>query len=238
MAKKLLTIFLLIFLISLATAIPTCSDTNEIDINEIPCVGFTIPINCSGNISVFNSTDASINYTLTTALFTSNVYNFTINLSQGGYEFLDCENNTATVIVGLFEQGYGISMFVIIFPSILLTMISLFVSGRLFHKFHDEDEEEYEYKARENDEDSFVPRNRLIPIVLMLFAFVPMVFMIGFVNGYLEEYLPSANITDFYGWFYVLFSTLFYFVCLISIIVWASSFIKMRRVMRGLDDIE
>jgi len=238
MEKKILTLFLFIFLISFVSSLPTCSDTNEIDISEIPCVGFTIPLDCGGNISIFNTTNRDINYTINMTIFVDNVYNFTINLSQGGYEFIDCGNNTATVIVGLFEQGYGILIFVIMIPSLLLTLISLFISGKMFSNFKDEDDENHEKLERENDLESFVPRNRLLPLVFMLFAFIPMVFMVGFVNGHLENYLPTANITAFYGSFYILFSAVFYFVFLISFVVWLSSFIKLRRVMRGLDDIE
>ncbi len=239
MGNKILILFLLVSLITFVSAqLPTCSDTNEIDINDIPCVGFTIALNCSENITIFNATDVTINYSINMSIFTENVYNFTVNLSRGGYEFIDCGNNTATIIVGLFEQGYGINLFGIIFPSIFITMISLFVSGRMFNRYKEEDEENYNTLSKDNDEDSFVPRNRLLPIIFMLFAFIPMIFMIGFVNAHLEEYITSANITTFYGSFYVMFSILFYGVALISFVVWLSSFIKMRRVMRGLDDID
>lgn len=238
MKNKIITIFLFVFFISLTSALPTCSDTNEIDISKIPCVGFTNPINCSTNITAFNTTDASINFTISTTLFVDSVYNFTINLTRGGYELLDCENNTATIIIGLFEQGYGITMFGIMFPAILLTMISLFVSGRLFSKFSEEDEENEEHLKEENDEDSFVPKSRLMPLIFMLFAFIPMIFITGFVNNHLEEYLPTANMTEVYGSFYIMFSGVFYFIFLVSFLVWLSSFIKMRKVMRGLDEIE
>lgn len=239
MRHKILLLFLTVFLVSFVTAeLPTCSDTNEIDISDIPCVALTININCSNNVSIFNSSDPSINTSANTTIFVGGVRNFTVNLSRGGYEFIDCENNTATVIVGLFQQGYGITLFGIMFPSILLTMVSLFVSGHMFHKFRDDDEENHEQLEREDDSDSFMPKSRLMPIIFMLFAFIPMIFMVGFVNAHLEEYLPTLNMTSFYGFFYVLFSSVFYFVFLVSILVWLGSFIKMRRVMKGLDDID
>lgn len=238
MRNRIVTIFLIVFLTTLISALPTCSDTNQQDINKIPCVGFTIPINCSGNITAFNTTDASINFTINTNVFVDDVYNFTINLTRGSYELIDCANNTATFEINLFEQGYGITMFSIMFPAILLTIVSLFVSGRMFNRFSEEDEENEEHARRENDEESFMPKSRLIPVIFMLFSFIPMIFITGFVDNHLEEYLPLAKMTTFYGLFYILFSAVFYFIFLVSFIVWLSSFIKMRRVMRGLDDIE
>jgi len=238
MRNKILILFLFVFLITFVNSMPTCSDTNEIDISDIPCTGLTVPVSCVGNITAFNTTNPEINSTIPTSLFVDDVYNFTVNLTQGSYEFIDCDNNTATVIIGLFQQGYGVNMFGIIFPSILLSFLSLFFSGKIFKKFNHEDDEEREELTVENDEDSFVPKSRLIPIILMLFSFVPMIFMVGFVSSHLREYLPKANVTVFYGTFYILFSIVFYFVFLISLLVWVSSFIKKRRVMRGLDKIE
>jgi len=240
MENKIFIILGFVFLINLASAgLPICLDTNSQDISKIPCVGFTVPINCSDNVTAFNSTDPSINFTFETDVFVDGIYNFTLNLTEGGYELVDCENNTATIFVGLVEQGFGVTIFSIIFPSILLTLLSLFVSGRMFSKMSDDDEEQHKrMEENHSDPESFVPRNRLLPIVFMLFAFIPMIFMIGFVNNHLEEYLPTANITTFFGTFYILFSYVFYFVFLISFVVWLSSFIKLKRVMRDLDDIE
>lgn len=238
MKSKFLPILLLVFFINLASALPVCSDINQQDISKIPCQGFTVPLNCSGNITAFNTTDPSINFTISTQIFVDNIYNFTINLTRGSYELVDCENNTATFEIKLLEQGYGVTMFGIMFPSILLTIVSLFVSGRMFSRFREDDEESMEHCKEENDEESFVPKSRLMPIIFMLFSFVPMIFITGFVNNHLEEYLTSANITTFYGSFYILFSIIFYFTFLVSFLVWLSTYIKMRRVMRGLDDIE
>ena len=239
MVKKIVTLFLFVFLISFVTAeFPTCSDSNEIDISDIPCVGFTVSLNCSGNISIFNTTNSNINFTIVTSVFVDNIYNFTVNLSSGSYEFVDCSNGTATVIIGRFQQGYGTTLFSVIFPSILLSFISLFISGRMFKRFREDDEEEQEHLKENDDEDSFVPRNRLMPIVFMLFSFVPIIFMLGFVLNHLQEYLPTSNITQVYGQFYIMFSIVFLIVSLVSIIVWLSNFIKLKRVMKGLDDIE
>lgn len=234
--KQGLIPIVLLLCISFVFALPTCSDTNEIDINSIPCIGFTIPINCSGNITAFNTTDPSINYSIKTYVFVGNVYNFTFNLSRGSYELIDCENNTATVIVGLFEQGYGINIFILIIPAILLSFILVFVSGKLFEKVNDKDEEEHKCLEEENKVDSFFPKSRLIPLVVMLFSFIPIIMMIGLVNGYLDEYLPLSSVTIFYGTFFVLMSYLFYGIVLLSFIVWLSGFIKRKNISRGLID--
>lgn len=239
MRNKIYLLILSVFLISLISATdPICLDTNSQDISDIPCLGFTVSLNCTQNVSAFNATDASINFSFPTNLFTGSIYNFTLNLSAGEYELVDCANNSATIFIGRVDQGYGINMFGIIFPSILLTVISLFVSGKLFNKFHDDDDEEHEKLEEENDQESFIPRSRLMPLIFMLFAFIPMIFMVGFVNNHLEEYLSSSNMTTIYGSFYILFSGVFYFIFLLSFVVWIAGFIKKRRVMRGLDEIE
>jgi hypothetical protein len=238
MVKKIITLFLFIFIIGFTSAIPVCSDINQQDISKVPCTGFTIPINCSGNVTAFNTSNPNINFTFETFLFTDSIYNFTLNLSEGAYNLFDCANNTALIEVKLVEQGFGINLFAIIFPSILLSFISLFISGRMFKKFREEDEDKYEKLKNDNDTDSFVPRNRLIPIIFMLFSFIPIIFMLGFVLNHLQEYLPTSNITQVYGQFYIMFSILFFVIFLISIIVWLSNFIKLRRVMKGLDDID
>ena len=78
--------------------------------------------------------------TFETFLFTDSVYNFTLNLSRGAYTLFDCANNTALIEIALVEQGYGINLFSVIFPSIFLSLICLFVSGRMFKQFREDDD--------------------------------------------------------------------------------------------------
>ena len=191
--NKLTILFLCVFLVGLTSAaLPTCLDSNEQDISNMPCVGFTLVINCSGNVTAYNTTDSSMNFTFTTDSFVNGVYNFTLNLTSGSYELIDCENNTATIFVGLVEQGYGINMFGIMFPAVLLSFISLFVSGKMFKGYSEDDEEREENYQRENDQESFVPRSRLIPIVFMLFSFVPMIFMTG-LEGMMRSFVAEKD---------------------------------------------
>lgn len=238
MKAKVLLIFLAVFLLSsISGQMATCSDTNEIDVSDIPCVGFTVPINCSANITALNTTDASINFSIPTAGVIGSIFNFTFNLTEGGYELIDCSNNTATVIVGKFQQGYGINMFLILLPAIILSFLSLFISARLFKGYREEEEGELEQREIQGDNgESFIPRSRLIPIVFMLFSFVPLIFAIGFVENHLTAYLPNANITAFFGMFYILLSTVFFGTFLVSFIVWLSYWIEKRNVLRGLDN--
>ena len=191
---KAIMVFLAIFLISLTSALPVCSDTNQQDISKVPCTGLTIPLNCSGNVTAFNMTNTSINFSFQTFAFIDDIYNFTMNLTRGNYQLIDCGNNTALIEIKLVEQGFGINLLGIIIPSILLSMICLFISGRMFNRFAEEDEEKQEHLSQENDMESFVPRNRLLPLVFMLFSFIPMIFMVGFVGNHLEQYLPGANV--------------------------------------------
>jgi hypothetical protein len=234
--KVILKLLCILFFINLISALPACSDTNEIDISEIPCTGFTMAINCSGNISAFNVTNSSINYSIEITNFVDDVYNFTFNLSEGEYELLDCDNNTATVIVGLIDQGYGMNLWIIIIPSLLLSFGSLLISAKLFKSYGDDDENRNRELYMMGDNQSFIPRSRLIPVIFLLFSFVPMIFMVGFVNGHLEEYFPTANITSFYGTFYILFTTIFYAVFLFSFIIWAATFIRKIKIKKGIID--
>ena len=103
MNKLLLCLLITLFIVPTSLALIACSDTNEIDITDIPCTGVTDPINCSGNVTVFN-----INTTLrvneTTYDTGDSLYNFTFNYTEGSYQLIDCANNSATVIVGDFPR--------------------------------------------------------------------------------------------------------------------------------------
>lgn len=101
--KQILFIFLFILMFASVVALDACSDTNEIDSDEIPCVGITNPISCSGNVSVINL-NTSTQTNLTTTLIGLNQYNFTFNFSSNSYQVNDCANNTATIIVGDFPR--------------------------------------------------------------------------------------------------------------------------------------
>ncbi|MHA1201361.1 MAG: hypothetical protein ACTSQ4_02415 [Candidatus Heimdallarchaeaceae archaeon] len=222
----------LLLIISPVMAREACSDSNEIDISLIPCDGITSAVTCSGNISVTNI-NTSEQFNLTTSPLGDGRLNFTFNFNEGSYSLVDCNNNTATVLVGVFEQGFGITMFGIMIPASILSFICLFFSGRMFRRFKDDDDEEKEEMEREESNLSFRPRNRLLPIVFMLFAFIPIIFMIGFTYNNLVEYLPNAQTTSFYSWFYILFSWMFYGITLISFVVWVSDMIKMNKVEKG-----
>lgn len=232
--RFIFALFIFIISITFVLGLPTCSDSNEIDVSTIPCNGLTVPINCADNVTILNATNSSDNQSIPTSVFSGAIYNFTINLSRGSYQIIDCQNNTATVLVGLFEQGYGINMFGVIFPAVILSFITLFISGRIFKKRESEDEEDHEQLEREENTDSFIPKSRLIPIVFMLLSFVPLIFMVGFVSGHMEEYLASANVTTFYGMYYTFFAVIFYVIFLISFIVWLSSYIERRKISKGI----
>jgi len=112
----------LIFILCLTfTSGLACTDTNEIDNANIPCEGLTVPLSCSGNVSIFNlNTSEQIN--VTTYLKVDNRYNFTVNLSEGSYSFVDCANNSATIIVGVFDTQWQIAL-IAVFSSILFIYI-------------------------------------------------------------------------------------------------------------------
>lgn len=116
----ILSVFLMIIVSSFISAI-ACSDTNEIDNSEIPCVGLTNYLTCSGNISVINL-NTSEQFNLTTDAFGDGRLNFTVNLSEGSYSFTDCGNNTATVIIGVFDTQWQIALIIS-----LLVILSVYI---------------------------------------------------------------------------------------------------------------
>ena len=170
MRKTILLLTLLIYIPAIL-ALPVCSDTNQQDISKIPCVGLTVVLNCSGNVTAINTNDTTQNYSFETFVFTDSIYNFTLNLTQGSYSLIDCENNTALWEVGLFEQGYGINMFGIIIPSAILSLMILFITGRTFRRFDERDEEDEEEARKNNNMESYAPRSRLMPGVLKFSKF-------------------------------------------------------------------
>ena len=106
MNKVLLVLCSFILFSSLASAVlPLCSDTNEIDLDDIPCQGLTPVVNCSAN---FNVTLLNLNTSVETNISGNQLanerVNFTLNLSEGTYSLVDCSNNSATIIVGDFPR--------------------------------------------------------------------------------------------------------------------------------------
>jgi len=161
--------------------------------------------------------------------------NFTVNLSAGSYSFVDCGNNTATVIVGLFEQGYGINLFILILPAIVLSFLSLFFSWRFFESLNKSEKEHLEILEEGGDTEDFVPRNRLFPVVFLMFSFIPIIFMLGFVSNNLAQYIGEGKITALYSNFFILFSWIFFGVFLLMAVVWVAGFIKKIRINRGVE---
>lgn len=234
MKKILIASLFIIFLTSGVFALEACSDLNEIDISQIPCLGLTNIIPCTGNISITN-VNTSVQINVTTDTTGDGRLNFTVNLTEGSYSFVDCDNNTATVIVGLFEQGYGVNLFTIILPAIIFSFLSLFFSWRFFESLNQSESEHLELLEKGEDLEDFVPRNRLLPIVFMLFSFIPIIFMLGFVSNHLTKYIGEGKITTLYTNFFIGFSWIYLFVFLIMIVVWVSGFIKKIKIDRGMD---
>jgi len=88
------------------TSLTACTDTNEIDIEDVPCQGITVVLPCAGNISVTNL-NTSDKFNMTTFSMGGNLYNFTVdevNFTEASYSLVDCGNNTATLLVGDFPR--------------------------------------------------------------------------------------------------------------------------------------
>ncbi len=226
---KLGILFFVILFLSIVniSALDTCSDTNNVDISEIPCQGLTNVLDCAGNISVTNL-NTSVQTNVTTNILGDGRYNFTFDFSNGSYSLVDCKNFSATMIVGRIKQGYGTSAFFFILPATLLSFLFLFISARMDKTLKNQEEE--------NRNDGIDKKeSRTIPTVFMLFGWIPMLFMIRFTSSHLEEYVTDAKITSFFGTFYILFLSLFWFVFIISFILLASKLIKWRSAKRGME---
>ena len=207
-----------------------CSDTNLIDITDIPCEGVTNVVQCSGNVSVFNL-NTSIQTNVTTSAVGDGRLNFTFNFNQSSYSLVDCNNNSATVIVGQFDQGFGISIFLFILPLFTITFISLLISSKMGKKML---EDESQMSLTEN----VVHKSTWIPTIILLFSFLPLVLIARIVGGYMEEFLPSSDLVSFFGSFYIFLLYLFFFVSLIFIINLVARWIELRNIRMGALDKE
>lgn len=230
--KIIISVMLVMILLPSIYAIDACSDTNEIDISEIPCLGLTNVISCIGNtnVSVFNL-NTSVQINLTTEPLGDGRLNFTFNFNESSYSLVDCSNNTATIIVGQFDQGFGISIFFFIIPLLTFSFTALLISSKIGKKML---EDELQMTLTGN----VIHQSTWIPTVILLFSFLPMIIMIRLVTGYLEQYLSTSSLVGFFGNFYIFFLYLFFFVSLILIINLVGNWIKLRSINMGHFDKE
>ena len=182
----------------------------------------------------------SINGGLTNTTFTPNT---TVNFGSTGAQTISV---FATNLQGLMgnssvsfdfifipDEGFGISIFIFIIPALMLSFFCLFISGKIGRNLRIDQEEDFQDVGR------MTGRGQWIPTIILLFSFIPMIFIIRIVFAYLEEFLPTANVTSFFGGFYIFFSWTFYGIFLISIIVLVAEFIKIRKFRMGvIDDLD
>lgn len=229
--KLIILFFSIIFIIPFIPAqLTACSDTNLIDISDIPCLGITNVVSCTGNVSVLNL-NTSIQNNLTTGDVGDGRLNFTFDFNQSSYSLVDCANNSATVIVGQFDQGFGISVFFFILPLLTITFTALLVSSKMGKQML---EDESEMSLTEN----VIHKSRWIPTIIILFSFLPLILMVRIVRGYIEEFLPSSSLVSFFGSFYIFSLYLFFFVSLIFIITLVAEWINVRNIKMGALDKE
>lgn len=235
MQNKYLFLILLLALsfIPLTSAqLEACSDTNNIDISDIPCLGLTNVVQCTGdtNVSVINL-NTTVQTNVTTFDAGNSRLNFTFDFNESSYSLVDCQNNSATIIVGQFDQGFGTSIFFFIIPLLTISFTSLLVSSKIGKRML---EDESGTGLTEN----VVHKSKWIPTVLIIFSFIPLVLMIRIVQGYIEEFLPSSSLVGFFGGFYIFFSFLFWFMALVFIISLFAEWIDIRKVNMGAMDRE
>lgn len=230
--KSIIFFFIILFIPLIQAQVSVCSDSNEIDISDIPCIGVTNVINCvsDSNVSVFNL-NTSEQTNVTTGEVGDGRLNFTFNFTTSSYSIVDCRNNSATVIVGQFDQGFGTSIFFFILPLLTISFTAVLVSSKIGKKML---EEETDMKLT----DTIVHKTDWIPTTMLLFSFLPLILMIRIVRGYIEEFIPGSSLVGFYGAFYIFFLYLFFFISLIFIITLFAKFITLRKINMGALDRE
>jgi len=209
---------------------PYCPDTNQIDVSLIPCIGVTVPISCADNVSIVDL-NTSVQTNLTTYPIGGNQYNFTFNFTYGTYSAVDCQNNSATIVVGLFDQGYGIGLFGVIIPASIISFVLLFMSRRMARGM----EKDEKVKSALGDTES--GRNsRVLPTVFLLASFIPLIFLIRFVLAYLENYLPLIAATQLYSTFFIALEYLYGGIFIIFILIMLVELNNRNKLIKGLGD--
>jgi hypothetical protein len=102
MIKQILLSFILCILLISFVSSAECDDSNEININDIPCEAITPSLLCSDNASIVYLNNASINYSVVINLKipATNTYNFSFYYtSLGKYLITLCDNSSATLNV-------------------------------------------------------------------------------------------------------------------------------------------
>ncbi len=218
--------------ITLISGQSACNDLNLIDIEDIPCIGVTNVIACGvdTNVSVINL-NTSVQVNLTTSSLGDGRFNFTFNFNESSYSLVDCANNTATIIVGNFEQGFGTSIFFFILPLFLVSFISLLVSSKMGKKM-------MESEDGSDLTESTIHKNAWIPTVILIFSFLPILIIIVILKSYLERYIPSTSLIPFISGFYILFLILFFFIGFMLIVNLVSQWITLRKINIGAMDKE
>ncbi len=231
MNKKIILLLVLLLLpITLISAQEACNDENLIDIVDIPCIGLTNVISCGvdTNVSVINL-NTSVQVNVTTELLGDGRFNFTFDFNESSYSLVDCANNSATVIVGKFEQGFGTSVFFFILPLFLVSFVSLLVSSKMGKKMMESEDGSDLTK-------STIHKNAWIPTIILIFSFLPILVIIVILKNYLEEFIPSTVLVSFISTFYIFFLILFFFVSFMLIVNLFSQWITLRKINMGVLD--
>lgn len=122
--KKIWVILLMgFFLVSFASAMTLCQEQTDID--NIPCLGLTKSLTCSGPVNVTNLNDSTTT-SLNTTLVGVGIYNFTFNFNQSSYSLIACDGSTSTIVVGNFN---GLATMTWIFIIGVVGALALFFLG-------------------------------------------------------------------------------------------------------------
>ena len=124
---RVIGIFLLMLMVlPLSSAVYSCND--DTDFRNIPCEVVTPVLDCVGNLTIINLNDTDDNYTLILYDIGGGIYNatFTNNSYPLSYSLETCDNSTATLNVGSFDEEYN--------NKYLYLYLTLFlISGTLYY---------------------------------------------------------------------------------------------------------
>jgi hypothetical protein len=184
--KQILILFLMFILfINVAVAMELCQEKQ--DVADIPCLGLTSINDCEGeNVSILNL-NSSQQYNLTTKALGDGTSNFTFNFSTiASYSLIDCGNNTASMVVGYFEGGFGIIQLAFLIPFLFIIVICL-VGVKLITKSYDD-----------NNISSF---RYFMGLATIIIGYIGILFMTGTINSYVMTYITSNTIVVLYDYF-------------------------------------
>lgn len=202
----------ILFILPAIHALPLCQE--QTDVYDIPCLGLTKVLNCSGTISVTNL-NTSQNFNLATTPIGGNIYNFTFPFNQSSYSLVACDSSTATMVVGYFAGGFGFTQLSLMVPEIII--IFLFVGLGWFL----------------SKKDSSSASGYAFSVGAIIFGYMVILFMVGTVSANIQNYIPFTNTINLYQGFYVGLLWIFFAMVAMQVSIFLIMLVQKIKIKRG-----